>query len=479
MRAPGGAGRSAASLVALSLACTAVLLVYSLQHGLLTSSSEHIGARGQLRFASSAVECGCGGSGSNSNNVVLPLAARAASHRGHDHGEGRESGSVGGGAATRVAGLRHPDEEEDEAGAKLAAPAAPAPAPAAPASPDLSLPMVLVLTPIKNAASHLDRYFRNLAQLDYPPSRLAVALLDSDSDDVPSGAQLDALRAAAAASAQVAAFLDAAGVQLGNNASADGGGGALRGAPPPPSAGGGGVRLSATLAVALAAVPALAGRYARVAVLQHNFGLSLARDARHGQAAQRSRRAVMARSRNHLLASALREGDEWALWVDADLHGYGPSVLRALLGARKQLVVPNCVMQPGGRSYDLNSWRLGGPGAPGSNASVEAVRAAHDRVHAALLAAGAPADALQLEGYGPTGHVYLHHLARSEPAAGAVRLDAVGGAMLLVDAELHRQGLVFPPYAHRHRIETEGLSMLALDMGVLSWGLPRVEVVHR
>jgi len=225
-------------------------------------------------------------------------------------------------------------------------------------------------------------------------------------------------------------------------------------------------------------VPALAGRYARVAVLQHNFGLSLARDARHGQAAQRSRRAVMARSRNHLLASALREGDDWVLWVDSDLHSYGAGVLRALLGARRQLVAPNCVMAPGGRSYDLNSWRFADD-ALGSNATLEAVRRAHDALHGALLRGGQPADTLQLEGYGATGHLYLHQLAKREPGAEVVRLDAVGGAMLLVDAELHRQGLVFPVAPYRHRIETEGLATLALDMGVLAWGMPRVEVVHR
>jgi hypothetical protein len=59
-----------------------------------------------------------------------------------------------------------------------------------------------------------------------------------------------------------------------------------------------------------------------------------------------------------------------------------------------------------------------------------------------------------------------------------VRLDGVGGGMLLVRAELHRTGLVFPVAPYRHRLETEGLSMLALDMGELSWGVPGIEVVH-
>ena len=161
--------------------------------------------------------------------------------------------------------------------------------------------------------------------------------------------------------------------------------------------------------------------------------------------------------------------------VDSDLEGYPPDVLQSLLSSGKQIVVPNCVMQPGGRSYDLNSWRVADSAAFGNAASVRALQRMHDGVHAKLVAAGTPS-ALLLEGYSQTGHRYLSQLRKE---GRLVRLDAVGGAMLLVDAELHRHGLVFPPFVYRHRIETEGLSMMALDMGVLSWGMPGVEVRHR
>lgn len=76
-----------------------------------------------------------------------------------------------------------------------------------------------------------------------------------------------------------------------------------------------------------------------------------------------------------------------------------------------------------------------------------------------------------------------------------VRLDAVGGSMLLVRSDLHRSGLIFPPYLYgresrfarnpspfaRHgcgEVETEGLGMMAKDMGVECWGLPDLEVIH-
>jgi hypothetical protein len=163
--------------------------------------------------------------------------------------------------------------------------------------------------------------------------------------------------------------------------------------------------------------------------------------------------------------------------IDADVAEFPPDVLQSLLAARRDIVVPNVVMAPGGRSYDLNSWRAR---ELGDNASLAAVAAHHDALHAAESRAGRP-HALHLEGYGGGGaHIYLHQMRGGGGGGGAAvrRLDAVGGAMLLVNAELHRHGLIFPPFVYRHRIETEGLSMMALDMGVLSWGMPAIEVIH-
>jgi peptide chain release factor subunit 1 len=70
-----------------------------------------------------------------------------------------------------------------------------------------------------------------------------------------------------------------------------------------------------------------------------------------------------------------------------------------------------------------------------------------------------------------------------------VRLASVGGTMLLVRADLHRDGLVFPPYLYGHahadvrpgregEIETEGLGLMATDMGLEAWGLPNLEIRH-
>ena len=44
-------------------------------------------------------------------------------------------------------------------------------------------PTVLVLTPVKQAAAHLPRYFEALSGCDYPPDRLSVGILEGDSTD--------------------------------------------------------------------------------------------------------------------------------------------------------------------------------------------------------------------------------------------------------------------------------------------------------
>jgi hypothetical protein len=72
------------------------------------------------------------------------------------------------------------------------------------------------------------------------------------------------------------------------------------------------------------------------------------------------------------------------------------------------------------------------------------------------------------------GRLYLSDVRHLE----RIKLDGVGGTMLLVDASLHRGGLVFPEQPYRDLIETEGFGVLAKDLGVTPVGLPRVEIFH-
>ena len=62
--------------------------------------------------------------------------------------------------------------------------------------------------------------------------------------------------------------------------------------------------------------------------------------------------------------------------------------------------------------------------------------------------------------------------------SGVVEIDSVGGALMWVRGDLHREGLVFPTTPYRGRIETEGMAMMAKDMGHAIFAIPSLEVFH-
>jgi len=193
--------------------------------------------------------------------------------------------------------------------------------------------------------------------------------------------------------------------------------------------------------------PRLLARAQRVTLVKRDFGFRIPPGTpRWHPAFQLARRKVLARSRNQLLFRALADED-WVLWIDIDVIDYPPDTIHRLLAHGCDILHPHCVQEPGGTSFDRNAWAAGG-----------------------------------------TRHM---HDMRGEPAP--VRLDSVGGTMLLVRADLHRDGLIFPAYryggesplARKHHpvwgageIETEGLAMMARDMGYQCWGLPDFEIIH-
>lgn len=250
---------------------------------------------------------------------------------------------------------------------------------------EASPPRVLILTPVKTAAHHLPRYVELIERLDWPREQLSIALLEGDSTDD-------------------------------------------------------------THAVATDLLPRLRARTRRASLFQRDFGFAMPPGVpRWAPAFQLTRRAVLARARNHLLFRAL-DDEDWVLWIDVDVIDYPADVLRQLLATGYDVVVPNCVKRPGGKTFDENNWAA-------------------------------------------QGTVSLS----DRRGTGAMRLDAVGGTMLLVRADRHRDGLVFPAYPYgvasqhirsRHpvwgqgEIETEGLGAMAADMGIQCWGLPDLEIIH-
>ncbi len=243
---------------------------------------------------------------------------------------------------------------------------------------------VLILTPAKDAARHLDTYLRGLRSLTYPRELVSLAFLEGDSAD-------------------------------------------------------------GTYEALQQRLPELRGAFRRAALFKRDFGFRLpAGFPRYAHHLQVRRRSVLAKSRNHLLFRAL-DDEDWVLWLDVDVIEYPADVIERLLAAGKEIVEPNCVYEYGGASFDLNAWR--------------------DR-----------------------GRLHLHDL-RGE--GDLVPLDSVGGTMLLVRADVHRDGLVFPafPYGLQNprirtdnywmgELETEGLGIMASDLGVQCWGMPNLEIKH-
>jgi hypothetical protein len=251
---------------------------------------------------------------------------------------------------------------------------------------ELSLVSVLILTPVKNAAEHLDGYFAGLRRLRFPREKISVALLESDSID-------------------------------------------------------------GTFAMLQRLAQENSGHFRRVQVFKRDYGFQPpANLPRWEPSLQLARRNVLARARNQLLFRALDEED-WVLWLDVDIISYPPDMIETLLAHKRDILQPDCVRAPGGLSFDLNAWKD------------------HGRLH-------------------------LHDL---RGTGGPVRIDSVGGTVLLVRADIHRDGLIFPPFLYglespvirphhpvwrRGEIETEGLAAMAHDMGLQCWGLPDLAVVH-
>jgi hypothetical protein len=193
-----------------------------------------------------------------------------------------------------------------------------------------------------------------------------------------------------------------------------------------------------------ACAPGLRGDFRAVRLFRHDPGAGALDSAR-------ARLAQLARARNRLVQQAL-DDEHWVLWLDADVR-FPADLIEVLLAAGRDIVVPHCV-DADGRSAALDSFQLEA-GAGGRELARHIV------------------DGLLQPPRG-LGRRYLDAL-RGRPI---VPLDSVSACALLVRADLHREGLCFPAYAHKLHIESEGLAMMAKDLGISCWGLPGVEIQH-
>lgn len=252
---------------------------------------------------------------------------------------------------------------------------------------------LVIMVPMRDAAEHIEPFLAAIARLDYPKHRIKLAFCEGDSRD------------------------------------------------------GSWERIQAATAP-------LRPLYRDIVLTQRHIRLEIDRSLRSQRGLQRRRRSALATVRNHLIDAAIDGTDDWALWVDIDVWRFQADIVSRLRATGHRIVVPNCVIVPGGRSFDLNSF------VSRNRDDYRYYRHMRDGLHQPPL-----------DG---SDRLYLSDFRHCE----SVYLDAVGGTMLLVDAALLRGGLRFPELPYCDLVETEGFGYLARDVGVRPVGLPRLEIQH-
>lgn len=146
---------------------------------------------------------------------------------------------------------------------------------------------VLILTPLRDAAPYLSKYFDLLSELTYPHYLIDLGFLVGDSSD-------DTV-------AILAAELD---------------------------------RIQK---------PDDANSFRSATIVEKDFGVVTGQSVedRHGFAAQGPRRKAMGRARNYLLYATMKPEHSWVYWRDVDIVESPESVLEDLIAHDKDIIVPS------------------------------------------------------------------------------------------------------------------------------------------
>ena len=146
---------------------------------------------------------------------------------------------------------------------------------------------VLILTPLRDAASHLRQHFSLLSKLTYPHQAIDLAFLVGDcKDDTLSTLNSELAR-----------------LQLESNPQ----------------------------------------RFRSAMVIRKDFGDSTGQsvEERHSFHAQGTRRSAIGRARNYLLYTALRPVHDWVYWRDVDIMENPSSILEDFIKHDKDILVPS------------------------------------------------------------------------------------------------------------------------------------------
>jgi len=148
---------------------------------------------------------------------------------------------------------------------------------------------VLILTPLRDAAPFIPKYFDLLSELTYPHHLIDLGFIVGDSLD-------DSLAVLAAEVARIQKTTDT-----------------------------------------------LTQPFNSVTIIEKNFGAVTRQsvDERHGFAAQAPRRKNMARARNYLLSAALKPEHSWVYWRDVDLVDSPNKIIEDFVAHDRDIIVPS------------------------------------------------------------------------------------------------------------------------------------------
>jgi len=151
---------------------------------------------------------------------------------------------------------------------------------------------VLILTPLRDAATYLEKYFDLLSELTYPHHLIDLAFLVGDSAD-------DTL-----------------------------------------------ATLSKELERVQKKTENLNTPFRSALIVQKDFGIVTSQNVeeRHSFKAQGPRRVNMARARNYLLYAALKPEHSWVYWRDSDIVDSPSKIIEDFVAHDKDIVVPSTLM---------------------------------------------------------------------------------------------------------------------------------------
>ena len=144
---------------------------------------------------------------------------------------------------------------------------------------------ILILTPLKDAARYMSKYFELVAELTYPHNLIDLGFLVGDSSD----------------------------------------------------------ETLAVLASELDRLQKRPDKFRSALIVEKDFGFKLSQNVedRHGFEAQGPRRKAMGRARNYLLSTALKPDHSWVYWRDVDIVDSPSRIIEDFIAHDRDIIVPS------------------------------------------------------------------------------------------------------------------------------------------